>query len=117
MTPPDPGPTEPDESTPWRRLSPGTMAVKPVEQLPQLIPVLIAVIFAGRGAPLFSFAATLALVVFVTLVPWLTTRYQVTDDRVQVRSGLITRKVATARRDRIRSVDVTAGPVCCDWPR
>lgn len=111
MTPPDPGPTEPDESTPWRRLSPGTMAVKPVEQLPQLIPVLIAVVFAGRGAPLFSFAATLALVIFVTLVPWLTTRYQVTADRVQVRSGLITRKVATARRDRIRSVDVTAGPV------
>lgn len=111
MTPPDSGPTEPDESTPWRRLSPGTMAVKPVEQLPQLIPVLIAVVFAGRGAPLFSFAATLALVIFVTLVPWLTTRYQVTADRVQVRSGLITRKVATARRDRIRSVDVTAGPV------
>ncbi|MDL9936747.1 PH domain-containing protein [Gordonia sp. ABSL1-1] len=98
----------PDE---WRRLSPWMMAVKPVEQLPQLVPVLIALVFAGQGAPLFSLVATVVIVPMVTVVPWLTTRYQVTDEHVRVRSGLLTRKVATARRDRIRGVDLTASPV------
>ena len=35
---------------------------------------------------------------------WLATTYQVTDQHVRVRSGVIRRKAATARRDRIRSV-------------
>ncbi|WP_435083036.1 PH domain-containing protein [Gordonia hongkongensis] len=95
----------------WHRLSPWMMAVKPVELLPSLIPVVIALVFAGSGAPLFTLIATAVIVPFVTVVPWLTTRYQVTDEHVRVRSGLVTRKVATARRDRIRSVDLTASPV------
>ncbi|MGV9793052.1 PH domain-containing protein [Gordonia sp. NPDC003422] len=96
---------------PWRRLSPGTMVVQPVEQLPQLIPALIALVFAGQSAPVFSLLATVVVVLLVTVLPWLTTRYQVTPEHVQVRKGLLTRKVVTARRDRIRSVDLTAGPV------
>lgn len=92
----------------WHRLSPWMMAVRPIEQLPQLIPVIIAIVFAGRGAPDISIILALIVVPLVTIVPWLVTRYQVTDDHVRVRSGLFTRKVATARRDRIRSVDLTA---------
>lgn len=112
MTPPDPGPLRaadvvdgPDD---WHRLSPWMIAVKPVEQLPQLVPVLIAIFVAGRGAPGIALILTLVVVPMVTIVPWLTTRYQVTAEHVRVRSGLLTRKVATARRDRIRSVDMTA---------
>lgn len=92
----------------WHRLSPWMMAVRPIEQLPQLIPVIIAIVFAGRGAPDISIILALIVIPLVTIVPWLVTRYQVTDDHVRVRSGLFTRKVATARRDRIRSVDLTA---------
>ena len=109
MTRPEPFAVDgPDD---WHRLSPWMMAVKPVELLPSLIPVVIALVFAGSGAPLFTLIATAVMVPFVTVVPWLTTRYQVTDEHVRVRSGLVTRKVATARRDRIRSVDLTASPV------
>ncbi|EON30718.1 hypothetical protein GTC6_21220 [Gordonia terrae C-6] len=109
MTRPEPFAVDgPDD---WHRLSPWMMAVKPVELLPSLVPVVIALVFAGSGAPLFTLIATAVIVPFVTVVPWLTTRYQVTDEHVRVRSGLITRKVATARRDRIRSVDLTASPV------
>ncbi|WP_238422570.1 PH domain-containing protein [Gordonia sp. 'Campus'] len=100
-----------DTADEWHRLSPWMMAVKPVELLPSLVPVLIALVFAGQGAPLFTMIATAVIVPLVTVVPWLTTRYQVTDDHVRVRSGLVTRRVATARRDRIRSVDLTASPV------
>ncbi|WP_237421610.1 PH domain-containing protein [Gordonia sp. SID5947] len=95
----------PDE---WHRLSPWMIAVRPIEQLPQLIPLIIAIVFAGRGAPDISIILTAIAIPLITIVPWLVTRYQVTDEHVRVRSGLITRKVATARRDRIRSVDLTA---------
>ncbi len=98
----------PDE---WHRLSPWMMAVTVVESLPSLVPVLIALVFAGRSAPLVTLIATVVLVPLVTVVPWLTTFYQVTAEHVRVRSGLITKKVATARRDRIRSVDLTASLV------
>lgn len=109
MTRPEPFAVDGPED--WHRLSPWMMAVKPVELLPSLIPVVIALVFAGSGAPLVTLIATAVIVPFVTVVPWLTTRYQVTDEHVRVRSGLVTRKVATARRDRIRSVDLTASPV------
>ncbi|MFW0792307.1 PH domain-containing protein [Gordonia sp. CPCC 205515] len=109
MTPPDlsvtPRVDAPDE---WHRLSPWMIAVNPIQQLPQLIPLILALLFAGRGAPDLTVIIALVAVPLVTIVPWLVTRYQVTDDHVRVRSGLVTRKVATARRDRIRSVDLTA---------
>ncbi|WAC56363.1 PH domain-containing protein [Gordonia sp. SL306] len=111
MTRPDNPPAEifrDDGPAVWHRLSPWMIAVRPIEQLPQLIPLVIAIIFAGRGALDISIILTLIAVPLITIVPWLMTRYQVTDEHVRVRSGLITRKVATARRDRIRSVDLTA---------
>ncbi|MDS1114000.1 PH domain-containing protein [Gordonia westfalica] len=98
----------PDE---WHRLSPWMMAVTIVESLPSLVPVLIALVFAGQSAPLITLLATVVLVPLVTVIPWLTTFYQVTAEHVRVRSGLVTKKVATARRDRIRSVDLTASLV------
>ncbi|MCX2965215.1 PH domain-containing protein [Gordonia aquimaris] len=108
MTRPDPGAIVVDRHDQWHRLSPWMMAVRPVEQLPQLIPVALAIVFAGRNAPLLMLALGVVAVVVVALVPWLTTRYQVTDEHVRVRSGWLTKKVATARRDRVRSVDLTA---------
>ncbi|MXP20634.1 PH domain-containing protein [Gordonia sp. HNM0687] len=108
MTRPDLAGTVVDQADEWHRLSPWMIAVRPVEQLPQLIPVLLAIVFAGRSAPLLMLSLAIVAVLVVAVVPWLTTRYQVTDEHVRVRSGLLTRKVATARRDRVRSVDLTA---------
>ncbi|MGV9711886.1 PH domain-containing protein [Gordonia sp. NPDC003424] len=106
MTPPE----QPrvDDADEWHRLSPWMIAVHPIQQLPQLIPLILAILFAGRGAPDLTVIITLIAIPLVTIVPWLVTRYQVTTDHVRVRSGLFTRKVATVRRDRIRSVDLTA---------
>ncbi|MEE3850906.1 PH domain-containing protein [Gordonia sp. LSe1-13] len=110
MTRPDQATDRPDAPEQWHRLSPWMIAVKPIEQLPQLIPLLIAIVFAGRGAPDLAIIIGIVVVALVSVVPWLVTRYQVTDEHVRVRSGVLTRKVATARRDRIRSVDLTASP-------
>nr|WP_249361910.1 PH domain-containing protein [Gordonia araii] len=84
------------------------MAVRPIQQLPQLVPVIIAIAFAGRAAPLIAFFLSAVALGLISVVPWLTTRYQVTGEHVRLRTGLVNKKVATARRDRIRSVDLTA---------
>ncbi|RDH11437.1 PH domain-containing protein, partial [Tsukamurella pulmonis] len=103
--------TRPDE-TDWNRLSPWGIGTRVVKAIPSLIPALIGVFFVGRSAgPVFFVIAGLAISLLVGLVPWLTTRWRVTDDQLELRHGLVRKVSATARRDRIRSVDVTAGPI------
>jgi len=84
------------------------MAVRPLAQLPQLIPMVIAIVIAGSNAPVFGLGLTVVALIAVSVVPWATTFYQVTDTHVRLRTGVLNKKVATARRDRIRSVDLTA---------
>ncbi|MFT4199923.1 MAG: PH domain-containing protein [Gordonia sp. (in: high G+C Gram-positive bacteria)] len=107
MTRPEPAPRA-DRADEWHHQSPWMMVLRPIKQLPQLIPVAIAVFVAGSAAPLMTLGATMLALVVLSVLPWLTTEYQVTDEHVRLRTGLLNRKVATARRDRIRSVDLTA---------
>lgn len=96
----------------WRRLSSWAIGTRVVKALPSLIPALIGLFFLGRAAgPVVISAVVLALGVVIGLVPWLTTRYRITGSGLEVRRGLLRRQSATARLDRIRSVDVTAGPL------
>lgn len=96
----------------WNRLSPWGIGTRVIKALPSLIPALIGVFFVGRTAgPVFFVLAGLAISVLVGLLPWLTTRWRVTEDQLELRHGLVRKVSATARRDRIRSVDVTAGPI------
>lgn len=103
--------TRPDEQQ-WNRLSPWGIGTRVIKALPSLIPALIGVFFLGRTAgPVFFIIAGVAISVLVGLLPWLTTRWRVTEDQLELRHGLVRKVSATARRDRIRSVDVTAGPI------
>lgn len=97
----------------WQRLDPRMLLLGPINALKEIaFPFIIA--FAGFTAtsdqPPVGFA--LAGVVFMVLVgvlPWLTTRYLLTDSQLQVRTGLINKKRLTANLERVRTVDVTAG--------
>lgn len=46
--------------------------------------------------------------VVLGMLRWFTTTYRITPEHVQVRRGLVTRKVVTVPRDRVRTVDVTS---------
>ncbi|MGB3828836.1 MAG: PH domain-containing protein [Ornithinimicrobium sp.] len=102
----------------WQRLSPRVIVLYPIISLGQLIIPLAIVFFGfGRGGdgsflagPGFAIVGV-ALAVVVGLVPWLTTRYRITQTQLQVRRGVLNRKVLTAPLDRVRSVDLEAGPV------
>lgn len=103
--------TRPEEDG-WNRLSPWGIGTRVIKAVPSLIPALIGVFFLGRAAgPVFFIIAGVAISALVGLLPWLTTRWRVTEDQLELRHGLVRKVSATARRDRIRSVDVTAGPI------
>jgi putative membrane protein len=96
-----------------RRLSRRMLLIHPVQELPRALPALIGAFVAGsvsgRGA-LWS-AGALAITLGLALSRWFTTRYRVTEDRVEVRTGLLRRRVLAVSRDRVRTVDVTARPM------
>jgi putative membrane protein len=94
----------------WRRLSTRMLLIHPVQELPRAFPALIGVLAAGRGsgkAGLWALAGV-AIPIGLGMVRWLTTRYRVTEDRVEVRQGLLRRRLLAVSRDRVRSVDITS---------
>jgi putative membrane protein len=101
--------TEADAGT-WRRLDRRMLLIHPVQELPRAVPALLAAFVAGSGSgrgALWSAGALLITMLFA-FSRWFTTRYRLTDDRVEVGTGLFQRRVRAVSRDRIRTVDVTA---------
>ncbi|HEV7979696.1 PH domain-containing protein [Amycolatopsis sp.] len=94
----------------WRRLSPRMLVVHPLNELLRAAPALLAVLVvgatSGRG-PWWSVAGAGALVL-MGILRWFTTTYRVTPRQVQVRKGLVRRRVLTVPTDRVRTVDVDA---------
>ena len=92
------------------------IAVAPIRRVtPALLPALVVLVVTRQGGSqvvsLVTVGVMLVALVTAGVVDWLTTRYRVTAERVEVRSGVVFRKHLSVPRDRIRTVDVTAGPV------
>ena len=102
-------PREPD----WHRLDPRMLAVTPLRQFAGFLPVIAVILVVGIGQDfggrVYGLLAGLLIVLFAGSLRWFTTRYRVTSERVELRSGLLFRNARSIPRDRIRSVDVTAG--------
>ena len=94
----------------WRRLDRRMLLIHPIQEIPRALPALLAVFVAGNGSGrgLIWIAVGLVITLGLAFSRWFTTRYRVTDDRVEVGSGLFRRRVRAVSRDRIRTVDVTA---------
>ncbi|MGH3899557.1 MAG: PH domain-containing protein [Pseudonocardiaceae bacterium] len=99
----------------WQRLDPRMLAVTPLRQLAGFLPVIAVVLVIGVQQDLdgriYGLLVGVGVVVLAGVLRWLTTRYRITSERVELRSGLLFRSARSVPRDRIRSVDVTAGPV------
>ncbi|MGH3913116.1 MAG: PH domain-containing protein [Pseudonocardiaceae bacterium] len=98
----------------WQRLNPRMLAVTPLRQLFGFLPVVAVVFLVGGGdldGRFYGLLAGVLAVIVAGVLRWMTTRYRITDERVELRSGLIFRSARSVPRDRIRSVDLTAGPV------
>ena len=100
-----------DPASGWARLSPLMVLVHPVRLLVRLLPAVLLVLIGTPGPPLLQTGFVAVLLAVVGFWTWLTTTYRVTADQVQIRRGLVSRNVLSVRRDRIRSVDTSAGPL------
>ena len=86
------------------------LLIHPIQEIPRALPALLAAFVAGNGSGrgLIWIAVALVITLGLAFSRWFTTRYRVTEDRVEVSSGLFRRRVRAVSRDRIRTVDVTA---------
>ncbi|WP_278313235.1 PH domain-containing protein [Lolliginicoccus levis] len=98
-----------DEAVPWRRLDARMLLVKPVTAGFRALPALIVPLIVGAqtGNPAWLLVAVVGLV-YVATIDWLTTRYRVGPDHVQLKRGLLQRNVLSVPRSRVRSVDTHA---------
>ncbi len=93
----------------WQRLSPRMLLVHPVHELLRQIPVLIGSVVLGSatGNPMWALFG-LALIVGYGVARWFTTAYRIAPDEVQLRTGVLQRRVLSLPRNRIRSVSTDA---------
>ncbi|MGE2717305.1 PH domain-containing protein [Mycolicibacterium litorale] len=93
----------------WLRLSPRMLLVHPVHEVLRQIPVLIGSVVLGSatGNPLWAVAALVATV-GVGIARWFTTTYRIDAEEVQLRAGVLQRRVLSVPRNRIRSVSTDA---------
>jgi putative membrane protein len=99
--------------TPWRRLSPRMLLVHPVQEVVRAAPALLGLIIAGSNngnGGLWGLAGV-AIAIGAGMLRWFTTSFRITDDQVQVRRGLLRRRLRAVSRDRVRTVDVSANPL------
>ncbi|HMH91773.1 MAG TPA: PH domain-containing protein, partial [Streptosporangiaceae bacterium] len=99
---------EPAGEPGWQWLSPRSLVVRPVTDLIRLLPVVIGVFFFGSARGSYWGLGFAALAIATSVVRFCTTRYRITGERVYLRHGLLSQKVLSVPRDRIRSVDLSA---------
>ncbi|WP_300638934.1 PH domain-containing protein [Nocardioides sp.] len=102
-----------DDAT-WHRLDRRMLVVQPVQELRRFLPLLVGAFVAGgtaRGGGLGWELGAVAVPVLLGVARYLTTRYRIHDGRVELRRGLLQRTLRTAQLDRVRTVDLTSGPV------
>jgi len=91
------------------------LLVHPVRELARAIPALVGLVVAGRsvGNGQYWWLGPMGVVgvIALSVLRWATTRYRITPEQVQLRTGLLQRKTVATPADRVRSVDVTASPL------
>ncbi|RRR42937.1 hypothetical protein EHH44_15470 [Mycolicibacter terrae] len=96
----------------WQRLSPRMLLVHPLHEALRELPLLIAIVVFGSATDNSVWVVAVVWVIAVIGVTrWFTTSYRIEPDpqgRVQLRSGLLRRKVLSVPRNRIRSVQTDA---------
>lgn len=101
-------------TAPWLRLDARMIWVDVAQSLLSLTPAAIATWVVGIdptwGAMWpFALIAVFGVIGAVSdALRWAFTRYRITDDYVERRTGIVVRRYRSVRRDRIRSIDVTA---------
>src|SRR5262245_5403492 len=97
----------------WHRLDRRMLLVHPVRELIRFLPAVIGLLLFGRPSDSGGIWGLVAVGVPVALgvMRYLTTSYRLTASRVEVRHGLLNKRVLSAPLDRVRTVDASASPI------
>ncbi len=89
------------------------LLVHPVRELMRYLPGVIAFVVVGRTTDPGGYWGLLGVGIPVLLgvLRYLTTSYRITPSRVEVRHGLLNKRVLSAPLDRVRTVDLSASPI------
>ena len=89
----------------WQRLSPRMLLVHPVHEMLRQLPVLVGSIVLGSSTGNSAWPmAALSVVVGFGLLRWFFTTYRISDENVELRTGMLRRRSVSVPRNRIRSV-------------
>ncbi len=85
------------------------LLVHPVHEVLRQIPLLVgAVVLGSATGNSWWTVAALAVTIAFGVLRWFTTTYRIEPDEVQLRTGVLQRKVVSVPRNRIRSVQTDA---------
>jgi putative membrane protein len=96
----------------WHRLDRRMLLVHPVREVVRFLPVLIGLLLFNRGTEGGYWGLIgVAIPVGLGLLRYVTTSYRLTPGRIEVRNGLLNKRVLSTPLDRVRTVDLTASPI------
>jgi putative membrane protein len=86
------------------------LLVHPVQEAVRFLPALLVVFLSGRSSDRSPWwdLGILAIIVVLGIMRWVTTRYRIWGGQIELRQGLVNRRLLTTPADRVRTVDVTA---------
>lgn len=99
-----------DQVSGWQRLDRRMLLVHPVKEIGRFLPFLIGLLLFGHsseGGGLWGLAGV-TVPVGLGLMRYLTTEYRLTPARVELRHGLLNKRVLSTPLDRVRTVDISA---------
>jgi putative membrane protein len=103
-----------DESLGWRRLDRRMLLVHPVKEIGRFLPGVVVLLLFGRssggGGGWWGLLA-IGVPVLLGFARYVTTSYRLDGGRVELRRGLLNKRVLSTPLDRVRTVDVTASPI------
>jgi putative membrane protein len=109
---PAPAPeSELDRDEQWQRLDPRMLLIYPIRELGRFIIPLLAFFVAGSASENPWQYLTIVIPIGLGLARYLTTRFRIAGERVELRHGLLSRHVLSTPLDRVRTVDLTASPI------
>ncbi|MGN6252432.1 MAG: PH domain-containing protein [Marmoricola sp.] len=96
--------------TGWRRLDRRMLLVHPANELLRFLPAIIGVSVVGHGDGWWQLLSV-GVPVLLGLLRYATTRFRVVGDQLELRHGLVQRRLLTTRLDRVRTVELSASPI------